>query len=111
MKCEKCGNNINPNEKFCTNCGNPVPVVEQPTQEVVTSPVPVNTNEQANRLCIISESRTKANMWYLIYLQSLSFKLIALSLIVKHDKLFAMIALNPSSSSVWVALLKTFFYL
>ncbi len=54
MKCEKCGNDINPNEKFCTNCGNPVPVVEQPTPEVVTSPVPVDTNEQANRLCIIS---------------------------------------------------------
>ena len=44
MKCEKCGNDINPNEKFCTNCGNPVPVVEQPTPEVVTSPVPVDTN-------------------------------------------------------------------
>ncbi|MFX1519612.1 MAG: zinc-ribbon domain-containing protein [Promethearchaeota archaeon] len=40
--CINCGNKLNPGDKFCRKCGNPIPQIEipKPTIHTVTSPTP-----------------------------------------------------------------------
>ena len=57
MKCEKCGNDLVPGEKFCRNCGtenNIETSTEVVTPEVVNAANQDQRTQEANRLCIIS---------------------------------------------------------
>ena len=59
MNCEKCGEPLIPNNRFCTNCGAIVkqPTNQAPQQQTVVyqkAPVVVDKNKQANILSIIS---------------------------------------------------------
>ena len=46
MYCNNCGDDIEPNQKFCEKCGSPVPSGTQRSQEVSSTPTtPTQTIE------------------------------------------------------------------